>query len=180
MIFVAQLHFFQHLIRIMLWALQPNSKNTDKLESRNQKWKFKDAWKCLCGPSCTAIITKKLVYQEIHMTGPHITSFFLGLRVKKEKGSSLEPQLQGHNTIVEGTLRILCKGRKEAFLFSQCDSILPRGKLPSRPLDQAKKPSNNKFLTSVGYRTSRQRGAGSTRNPWLPAWDDHTQKIVEK
>lgn len=66
--------------------------------------------------------------------------------------------------------RILLKGGKEAFR-PHCDSILLLGNSNLAHRNK-KKPSNNKFLTFFGYRTSRQRapgpGAQESKEPTRP------------
>ena len=123
--------FIYHLIRIKLRAepLSPfNSSSSDKLESRNQKWKYnctKLHESACAGPSCATIITAKLVDQESLMkASSHFLLFGIGSEKKKalSRTARRKPQ-QSWNEL----RRMLYEERKEAFRFSRCDSILPQG-----------------------------------------------------
>jgi len=96
--------FIYHLIRIKLRAepLSPfNSSSSDKLESRNQKWKYnctKLHESACAGPSCATIITAKLVDQESLMKA---SSHFLLLGIGSEKKGPFTNRTQKATTIVE-------------------------------------------------------------------------------
>jgi hypothetical protein len=106
----------------------------------------------------------------------HFLLFGIGSEIKKRPFH--EPHAESHNN--RGMNFAECFARRERKHFaSPAATPYSHRETPISPTEPNKKPSNNKFLTSVGYRSRRSRqtgetGAQGTRE--LPARDDRARK----